>query len=546
MKNIMDRYIHEYILLHPSFNDFIGLKEYNYLRKHWENSLTDEFIEKERYLLQTFLLEISKKSKLNIWEETFKYDLEMNLKLIDSPMIYLPLNHLDNPILMFIELSLGDSIYNFDCVEDYDFFIIKTQEFDIWCQTALERMKQGIQKKYVLPKLSVVKMISQLKNALKSKDYKEHKTKSNIKLDYDFVYILDQYITKIITYVLEFLENIYLKHSTNSIGFSSYPNGKKYYRLFVESECGLNNLTIRQIYNKGLKEVKRIKDNILNVKNNIGFDGNYHQFLKHINDMQELKFKNKDEMGKCYIDLNKKINKTIMQKLFPDKIQQVADIKPVPSYMEDGSPAAYYMPGDIINKRKGVFYYNSQKPQDTNKYEAISLSLHENCPGHHYQITMTNLNPKIPIYIKLLDNNAYIEGWGLYSENLGSDGGLYDDYTYLGKLNMEMLRAIRLVVDTGIHYYGWTFKECFLFFQNYSNSPEHEIETEIYRYIVDPAQALSYKIGEITLLKLRHTYLTHGLTIQQFHHDVLIDGPLPLNILTTKLDKIVSKHKKTN
>lgn len=525
--NIMDDYIKEYILLNPSYNDFIGLPEFKDLKKHWENNLSDDYTNASKLLIQKYLSKM-KKSKLNIWEKSFMYDLNMALKLIDSPMIYMPLNHLENPILFYIELSLGESMYEFNTKEDYHFFVNKTMEFDIWCQTAIERMKEGIQKGYVLPKVSVVKMIDQLEKALKNKDYKNHKVK--VKLDYDFVSTITQKIDNIITYTLSFLKNIYLKHTTDSIGFKNYPKGKHYYKLFVQSET-TNNMTIKEIFNLGMKEVNRIYAEIMTIKDELGFEGSFKEFNEYINNRKDLKFKDKKEMDKCYKHFKKHINKTVMP-LFPDKISQKSQIKPVPSYLEDGSPAAYYMPGDVMGKRKGVFYYNSQNPTQTNKYEAESLSLHEDCPGHHYQITLTNLNKKIPLFIKLLDNNAYIEGWGLYCENLGE---YKNKYNYLGKLNMEMLRAIRLVVDTGIHYYDWSVDDCQSFFKQYSNTPEHEIEAEIYRYIVDPGQALSYKIGEITLLNLRKMYLENGKTIQQFHHDVLIDGPLPLDILIDKL-----------
>jgi uncharacterized protein (DUF885 family) len=526
--NIMDEYVREYILLNPSYNDFIGLPEFKHLKKHWENNLSDNYNIASKLLIQKYLSKMKKKTSLNIWEKSFIYDLNMSLKLIDSPTLYMPLNHLDNPILFYIELSLGDSMYDFKTKEDYDFFINKTLEFDIWCQTAIKRMKEGIQKGYVLPKVSVVKMISQLKKALENKDYKNHKLK--IKLNYDFIDTITQKLDNIITYTLVFLKNIYLKHSTNSIGFKNYPKGKYYYKLFVQSET-TNNMTIKQIHNLGIKEVSRIYNEIIKTKNELEFEGSIEEFNEHVNNNSDLKFKDKKEMDKCYKYYKKYINNTVMP-LFPDKISQKSQIKPVPSYLEDGSPAAYYMPGDIMGKRKGVFYYNSQKPTETNKYEAESLSLHEDCPGHHYQITLTNFNKKIPLFIKLLDNNAYIEGWGLYCENLGE---YKNKYNYLGKLNMEMLRAIRLVMDTGIHYYDWTIDDCKSFFKQYSNTPEHEMESEIYRYIVDPGQALSYKIGEITLLSLREMYLEKGKTIQQFHHDVLIDGPLPLDILIDKL-----------
>jgi uncharacterized protein (DUF885 family) len=535
-KNIMDRYIKEYILLNPSYNDFIGLPEYKHLRKHWENNLTDEYGEAHVKLNEKYLSDMKKKKDLSIWEKSFIYDLEMNLKLNDSPMIYMPINHMDNGILYFIELALGDSTYKFKTKEDYDFFINKTNEFDIWCRTAIQKMKEGIQQKYVLPRVSIIKMIFQLKNALKTKDYKDHKIK--VKLDYDFIDILDNKITNIINYMLIFLENIYIKHSTTSIGFSDYPSGKKYYKLFVESET-TDNLTIKQIYDLGFKEVKRIHNEVLDIKEKLNFKGTHDEFNDFINSKKDLKFKDKKDMDATYKFYKKYISKNVMS-LFPDKLNQKSLIKPVPSYMENGSPAAYYMPGDVVGKRNGVFYYNSQNPSETNKYEAESLSLHEDSPGHHYQITLTNLNPKIPLFIKLLDNNAYIEGWGLYCENLG----VYENvYNKLGKLNMEMLRAIRLVIDTGIHYYDWSYEECVSYFKQYSNSPEHEIESEIQRYIVDPGQALSYKIGEITLLKLRQLYYDNGFTIQEFHHDVLIDGPIPLSILIDKLETKVKNKK---
>jgi len=535
---IMDMYIHDLIKLTPSFNDFVGLLEYKELKKHWENSLSDEYLELTKQLYKTYLKLMKQQQKkdkkhnmqkskdIDSWEKSFIYDLTSSLQLIDSPMIYMPINHLENPILGYIEMTLGDSMYDFDTVQDYKWFIQKTHEFEVWCQTAINRMKQGIQKKYVLPKLSVVRVIKQLKAALKNKEYMEHKIK--IKLSFDFLHEIDIILTRLITTLLRFLEHIYLKHSPEQVGFYQYPHGKKFYKLFVKSETGINALTISQIHKLGLKEVNRIYKEIHSVMHDLKFNGTFKQFNDMIYENKSLKFKNEKDMDTVYKQLQKIVDKDIMKPLFPDKIKQNAIIKPVPSYMEDGAPAAYYMPGDLAGKRKGVFYYNSQSPTRTNKFEAEAMYLHEDSPGHHYQITLTNLNKKIPLFIRLLDNNAYCEGWGLYCENLGK----YDNkYNYFGKLNMEMLRAIRLVVDTGLHYYGWSVEDCFSFFRKFSNSPEHEIESEVYRYIVDPAQALSYKIGEITLLQLRKEYMKKNKTLQEFHHDVLINGPLPLEIL---------------
>lgn len=539
---LMNNYIDDLIKLNPSLNDYVGLPKFFHLKKHWENNLSNEHIILEKELYQKYLNDMKKKRsndkknkikispELDLWERSFIYDLSDSLQLINSPTIYMPINHLENPILSYVELSLGESLYQFNNKEDYDWFLQKTLEFEIWCKTAVERMKEGITKKYILPKLSVVRVIKQLKEALKTKDYMKQKPK--VKVPY-FLFELDGTMTRIIKYMLDFLENIYLKHAPETVGFHQYPDGKKHYKMFVKSETGMDKLSVAQIHKMGVKEVNRIYGEFEKVMKKLDFKGSFEEFNKKIESDKSLKYKNKAEMKQVFQKWRRDVDKDIMGPLFPDKLKQKSNLRPVPSYMEDGSPAAYYMPGDVTGTRKGTFYFNAQNPSKTNKFESESLYLHEDCPGHHYQITLTNLNKKIPLFIRLLDNNAYIEGWGLYCENLGKYENVYN---YFGKLNMEMLRAIRLVVDTGIHYYGWTVNECLQYFKQYSSLPEHEIESEIYRYIVDPAQALSYKIGEITLLELREKYLKNKKTIQEFHHDVLVDGPLPLQILKEKIE----------
>ena len=283
MDNIMDKYIHELIILNPTLNDYIGFPQYRELKKHWENNLSNDYLKLEKNLYQKYLKLMQDKQKLDkkqnnkisntidIWEKCFIYDLTISLELIDSPMIYMPMNHLENPILSYIELSLGDSLYCFENKEDYDWFLHKTTEFEIWCNTAIEKMKEGITKKYVLPKISVTRMIKQLKDSLNSKDHMKHKIK--YKLDYDFLDALDNLLTRIINNLLFFLENIYLKHASTDIGFSKYPNGKKYYKLFVKSETGLDDLTIAKIHKMGINEVNRIYKEIHHVMDILKFKG---------------------------------------------------------------------------------------------------------------------------------------------------------------------------------------------------------------------------------------------------------------------------------
>lgn len=536
--SIMDQFIRDMIHLYPSFNDFLNLPEYKSFKQYYDDNLNPRYItlEKELYIKYIELGKQKLKTKLSqkedIWYRAFVWDLEESLKLLESPHIYMPINHLENPVLAYVEMALGESLYHFRSVKDYDMFLDKTAQFDAWINSAINRMKVGIQKGYILPKCSCVRVIKQLWNVLETKEYMKHKVV--VKLKYDFLEQLNLLMTKIVKKLLFFMENIYVKHCPDKIGFSQYPNGKKWYREFVKSETGLTGYSVSQIHKLGIKEVTRIWKEIHQIMNQVGFKGTYREFQEMVNKKKDLKYRNKKDMHQTFQKLRQEVMKTIMSEQFPDKVSQMAILKPVPKYMEEDSPAAYYMPGDVVGKRKGVFYYNTQNPTETNKYESLALSLHEDTPGHHYQITLTNLDPHIPMFIKLLDNNAYIEGWGLYCENLGD---YTDPYQYLGKLNLEMLRAIRLVVDTGIHYYEWSVANAMAYFRKYSMIPDHEMENEIYRYIVDPAQALSYKVGELFFLRLKANYLKNGGNVAEFHHQVLSTGPIPLQLLEEKIGK---------
>ena len=190
------------------------------------------------------------------------------------------------------------------------------------------------------------------------------------------------------------------------------------------------------------------------------------------------------------------------------------------------------MGGDVLGKRKGIFYLNTRDTKNMLRSDALTLSKHEGVPGHHFQISYTNENKKIPMFIKASNYTGYVEGWALYAEGVGE---YTNDLEYFGKLNSEMLRAVRLVVDTGIHYYNWDYKKCYNVFKKYTTFPDSEIESEIYRYVADPGQALAYKIGELTILDMKNKYLKTHSDIKKLHDIVLENGPLPLDLLKTKI-----------
>jgi uncharacterized protein (DUF885 family) len=262
------------------------------------------------------------------------------------------------------------------------------------------------------------------------------------------------------------------------------------------------------------------------------FEGSKPDFFKYMRNRKDLKFKDKAEMLREYKKMFNKINRDIMPKLFADKIKTPCEILRVPEYNEEYSAEAYYMDGDMRGTRPGRFYLNMRDISQNSKIELESLTLHETIPGHHYQLSLINESKKIPMFVKTLGIESYVEGWGLYCENLGE---YKTAESYFGKLVIEMIRALRLVIDTGIHYYGWSYKRCFNFMKKYGFDTDEQIDQQIIRYICIPSQALAYKMGEKCIIECFQKYVKDGGDdIKRFHTMILEDGVVPLFLLREK------------
>ena len=384
-------------------------------------------------------------------------------------------------------------------------------------------MRKGISKKYTLPFIITQKLIEQCQELITNKSYINKNIK--FKLDFDYNKTVKELLEPPIHNLIHFLKNEYLKNARKSIGMCDLPNGKKEYEHLVESSTTLKSINVNQIHQYGLSEVARIYSSMNDIKDKLKFKGTLKEFNKYLRTRKDLNYKSKDELLKNYEDELHSINNTIMKTHFHNNVKGKCLVLPVPSYNEDFSAEAYYMGGDLEMNRPGKFYINLKNIKENNKIEIESLTLHEANPGHHYQITYVNESKKIPLFLKAYQNDAYHEGWALYCENLGR----YKTYeSFYGKLVLEMIRALRLVVDTGIHYYGWNFKKTFDYYKKYSFDSDEQIKTQLLRYIAIPTQALSYKIGEKILLELKNEFKGN---IKDFHERVLKYGPIPLEIL---------------
>ncbi len=331
----------------------------------------------------------------------------------------------------------------------------------------------------------------------------------------------------------------YLPEATETIGLSQLPNGSAWYEHQARSYT-TTRLTPDEIHRIGLDEVKRIRDEMMAIIREVEFEGDFHEFLEFLRTDPQFYFDTPEALYQEYLATSKRIDPELV-KLFGKLPRMPYGVKPIPDAIAPNTTTAYYNRPAADGSRAGIYYVNLYKPEVRPKYEIEVLSVHEAMPGHHLQIALQQEIGDIPMFRRFMGFTAFVEGWGLYSERLGYDLGLYQDpYSRFGQLTYDMWRAVRLVVDTGMHYKGWTRQQAIDFFKDNAAKTEHDIVNEIDRYIAWPGQALAYKIGQLKILTLRERAeieLGDKFDIRAFHDELLGAGALPLDLLELRMDK---------
>ena len=299
-----------------------------------------------------------------------------------------------------------------------------------------------------------------------------------------------------------FFNQDYLPRTRASIAAADLPDGKAYYD-FLAGYYTTTDLTAEQIHQTGLKEVARIRGEMEKVKAEVGFTGSLPEFFAYLRSDPKFFHKTPDDLLQAYRALSKRIDPELV-KAFHDIPRQPYGVRPIPDNIAPDTTTAYYQPGAVDGSRAGFYYVNLFKPEVRPTWEMMALSLHEAVPGHHFQFARGLELPERPMFRRTAYFVAYSEGWGLYAEQLGYDMGLYDDpYDRFGQLTYEMWRAVRLVVDTGMHAKGWTRERAIAYFKDNAAKTEQDIVNEVDRYIGTPGQALAYKIGQLKISALR-------------------------------------------
>lgn len=336
----------------------------------------------------------------------------------------------------------------------------------------------------------------------------------------------------------EYVEREYIPKATTDTAFTKNEDGIRWYAHKVREET-TTTLSPEEIHRIGLSEVRRIRSEMDAIIQKTGFEGGFQAFTDFLRNDPQFYYATKEELLKNYRDISKRIDAELPA-LFGELPRLPYGVKPIPSYSEKSQTTAYYQPGSLESGRAGIFFANTYDLNSRPTWEMEALTVHEAMPGHHLQIALAQEQQDIHPLRRTKMYTGFVEGWGLYSESLGYDLGLYQDpYNEFGALTYDMWRAVRLVVDTGMHQLGWSREEAIQYFMDNSAKPQHDVVVEIDRYLVWPGQALAYKVGQLKMKEIRaraEQALGRNFDIRQFHDALLGAGALPLNLLESRMN----------
>jgi prolyl oligopeptidase len=438
----------------------------------------------------------------------------------------------------------------FETVGDFEDWLARMDKIDTVVDQTIEVANRGIERGFVLPRVLMERIPDQIdvqlvENGEESPFYRTFETmpgsitkKDQERLREAAIKTIEDTVVPAYRKLARYFEKTYLPATRETVGLSSLPNGSAWYE-FLARRYTTTVMTPDEIHRTGLEEVKRIRGEMQQIIDELGFEGDFQDFLTFLRTDPQFYYDNPDDLYEAYLATSKRIDPELV-KLFGTLPRMPYGVKPIPDAIAPDTTTAYYSRPAADGSRAGIYWVNLYRPEVRPKYEIEVLSVHEAMPGHHLQLAIQQEIGDMPNFRRYTGFTAFVEGWGLYSESLGYDLGLYKDaYSRFGALTYDMWRAVRLVVDTGIHYKGWTRQQAIDFFKDNAAKTEHDIVNEIDRYIVMPGQALAYKIGQLKILSLRaqaEATLGDDFDVREFHDVLLGGGALPLDILQRRMD----------
>ncbi len=529
--------------------------------------ISDTYFDNERSAAQANLdgLKTIDRAKLNdtdkIAYDVYKQSQLDALKGLSKEIMDLtvvrPLNHFFGFHTFYPTFASGQGAAPFKTVQDYENNLKRHKEFIVLMDASIGRFRQGMASGVFETKMTIRNVIDQLNTQLAQKTEESPYYGPVLKFPADFsdadkARLTAEYRDIIVNGLYpanarlrDFLRDSYLPLAREQVGLSAMKGGEGLYQYLIEQTTTLP-LKADDVHNLGLSEVARIKSGMETIKNEVGFKGTLPEFFEHLRSDPKFKMSSRDALTQGYYDIGKKVDATISTQ-FKYLPKAPLEIKPYEEFREKYEAGGSYQQGTPDGSRPGTFYFNAYDLPSRTTPGMTTLYLHEGAPGHHFQISIAQENEKLPAFMRFGGNTAYVEGWALYSETLGYDMGLFKDpYQRFGTLSDEMLRAMRLVVDTGIHSKGWTREQAIDYMLANSDMGKTDATAEVERYIAIPSQALAYKIGALTILRLKDKAkkeLGKKFDVREFHNQVLNTGALPLTVLEKKIDAWIAASK---
>jgi uncharacterized protein (DUF885 family) len=560
LDTIYNDYFEQNLKLNPLLATYIGDKRYN---DQLPNYLSKQHIAKQRDLNQRFLEKISGinveqlSRSQRISYDIFKRKLELELEGLKYPEHLIPINQFYNLAGRLAMLGSGESAQPFNTVQDYENWALRMEQIPRLFEQAIANMKEGVEKNIVQPRVLIEKAIPQITAHIDENventlfwapitNMPESVTESEAKqLQQRYKQVLSDTVMPAYKKLATYLKEEYLPHTrTESFGIGQLPGGDAWYQHRIEANTSTQ-LSADRIHKIGKDEVARIHSEMRDIMEEIEFDGNLAQFFDFMTNDPQFIYESREAMIEDYRSLRSKVDERVSQ-LFDIFPKADYEVRKVEEFREQSASSGSYQSAPVDGSRPAIFYLNTYDLGSRPNWAKTALFLHEAAPGHHFQISIQQELEDLPEFRKYGRETAYTEGWGLYSEALGYDLGLYDDpYQRFGQLAAELWRSIRLVVDTGIHSKGWTRQEVLDYM--YANAPVAEARavSEAERFMALPGQALAYKVGELKISELRRRAedkLGDKFDIKEFHRVVLEDGAVPLVILEQKVRRWIAER----
>jgi uncharacterized protein (DUF885 family) len=521
---------------------------------------SDEYYEAERAAAERDLAALARidRAALNSTEQisydVFKWQRELDLRGFQPDLLALtavqPIHHFNGIHTFFAELSSGEGAAPYKTLEDYENGLARIDDVVTTLDRSIVRMREGLASGVVQPRLVVENVVEQL-DAMLAEGVEgssfmkplaafpaDIPASDQARLRAAYTRSVATDIRPALTRLRRFLVGDYIPKARASVGLGDMPGGPALYAYLVEAST-TTDLTPDQIHRMGLAEVTRIQAEMMGVKDQVGFKGTLQEFFEHIRSDPKFKPASREALQQGYVAIGRRLDATL-PRMFRTLPKAPLEIRPVPALTEKGAARGSYEPGTPDGTRPGIFYFNTYDLPSRTTPGMETLYLHEGAPGHHFQSSLAQEAEALPNFQRFGGNTAYVEGWGLYAETLGRELGVYTDpYQYFGYLDSQLFRAIRLVVDTGIHSKGWSRDRTIQYILDNSSRGQSNAIAETERYIAIPGQALAYKIGQLKISELRaraEKALGARFDLGEFHEQVLMTGALPLAVLDRKID----------